>query len=58
MAKSTKISIDESLLIEVGLETLSDEDKTSLLKHIYETLETRVGVTLADQMTKEQLDEF
>lgn len=52
------IRIDESLLKDLGLETLSSEDKNSLLKHIYETLEMRVGVKLADQMTQEQLDEF
>jgi hypothetical protein len=28
------------------------------LKHIYETLEMRVGIRLADQMTNQQLDEF
>ena len=52
------IRIDESLLKDLGLESLSSEDKNSLLKHIYETLEMRVGVKLADQMTQEQLDEF
>ena len=52
------IRIDESLLSDLGLEKLSTEDKNSLLKHIYETLEMRVGVRLADQMTQDQLDEF
>ncbi len=52
------IRIDESLLNELGLDKLSAEDKNSLLKHIYETLEMRVGVRLADQMSQEQLDEF
>jgi hypothetical protein len=52
------LRIDNSLLEEVGLGTLPDSEKNSLLKHILETLEMRVGVRLADQMTNEQLDEF
>lgn len=52
------LKIDDSLLQEVGLGTLPDNDKNSLLKHIYETLEMRVGMRLADQMSPAQLDEF
>ena len=52
------LKIDDSLLQELGLGTLPQPDKTSLLKHIYETLEMRVGMRLADQMTNQQLDEF
>jgi hypothetical protein len=52
------LKIDNSLLQEVGLGGLPDPDKNSLLKHIYETLEMRVGIRLADQMSNEQLDEF
>jgi hypothetical protein len=52
------IKIDNSLLQEIGLDTLPDAEKDSLLKHIYETLEMRVGMRLADQMSNEQLDEF
>jgi predicted RNA-binding Zn ribbon-like protein len=40
------------------LASLPAEEKNALLKHIYETLEMRVGMRLADQMTNEQLDEF
>ena|SRR5579862_3061337 len=57
-APKTTLKIDESLLVELGLAQLPAEEKTSLLKHIYETLEMRVGMRLADQMTNEQLDEF
>jgi hypothetical protein len=46
------------LLAELGLGALPDEEKKNLEKHIYETLEMRVGMRLADQMTNEQLDEF
>jgi hypothetical protein len=52
------IKIDVTLLQELGLGTLPDAEKDGLLKHIYETLEMRVGMRLADQMTNEQLDEF
>jgi hypothetical protein len=52
------IKIDTTLLQELGLAALPDAEKNSLLKHIYETLEMRVGMRLADQMTNEQLDEF
>jgi len=46
------------MLQEVGLGSLSDSEKNSLLKHIYDTLEMRVGMRLADQMSNQQLDEF
>ena len=52
------LKIDNNLLQEIGLAGLPDTEKNSLLKHIYETLEMRVGMRLADQMTNEQLDEF
>ena len=52
------LKIDDSLLDELGLKALPAQEKTSLLKHIYETLEMRVGMRLADQMSNEQLDEF
>ena len=52
------IQINDALLDEIGLASLPQEEKRSLLSHIYETLELRVGMRLADQMTNEQLDEF
>ena len=52
------LKIDNNLLNDLGLASLPDAEKNSLLKHIYETLEMRVGVRLADQMTNQQLDEF
>src|SRR5947209_3168461 len=52
------LKIDNSLLVELGLSSLPDAEKNGFLKHIYETLEMRVGVRLADQMSNEQLDEF
>jgi hypothetical protein len=52
------IKLDDNLLTELGLQVLPAEDKKALLRHIYETLEMRVGTTLARQMTDGQLDEF
>lgn len=50
--------LDNNLLEELGLGSLPPDQKNSMLQHIYETLEMRVGMKLADQMTNEQLDEF
>lgn len=50
--------LDNALLEELGLGSLAAEDKNNMLKHIYDTLEMRVGMKLAEQMTNEQLDEF
>jgi hypothetical protein len=52
------LKLDNSLLEELGLGGLPEAEKQSLLRHIYETLEMRVGMRLADQMSNEQLDEF
>ena len=50
--------LDNNLLIELGLGGLLPDEKNKMLAHIYETLEMRVGMKLAEQMTNEQLDEF
>ena len=50
--------LDNQLLIDLGLGTLPAEEKNRMLAHIYETLEMRVGMKLAEQMTDAQLDEF
>ena len=50
--------LDNNLLEELGLGSLPADQKNSMLQHIYETLEMRVGMKLADQMTNDQLDEF
>jgi hypothetical protein len=50
--------LDDDFLQELGLGTLPPDDKKAMLNHIYETLEMRVGMKLAEQMTNEQLDEF
>lgn len=50
--------LDNALLEELGLGALPADEKNKMLAHIYETLEMRVGMRLAEQMTNEQLDEF
>lgn len=52
------LKLDNNLLEEIGLGALPPEEKKKMLAHIYETLEMRVGVRLAEQMTDQQLDEF
>ncbi len=52
------IKIDDSLLEEIGLIALPKEERDQLLRQIYETLEMRVGMRLAERMTDQQLDEF
>ena len=52
------IKLDENLLQELGLDALPKEEKGSFLKHIYETLEMRVGTRLAEKMTEAQMTEF
>lgn len=50
--------LDNNFLKELGLDGLPSEEKNKMLSHIYETLEMRVGVRLASNMTDAQLDEF
>lgn len=52
------LKIDNTLLQDIGLGDLPEEEKKKLLDQIYETLEMRVGMTLARQMSDDQLDEF
>src|SRR5882724_117476 len=52
------IKLDDNLLNELGLQVLPAEEKKKMLAHIYETLEMRVGMKLAEQMSDAQLDEF
>lgn len=52
------IKLDDDLLQELGLANLPAEEKKKLLAHIYETLEMRVGMKLAEQMSDAQLTEF
>ncbi len=50
--------LDNNLLEELTLGALPPAEKNRMLQHIYETLEMRVGIKLAEQMSAEQLDTF
>lgn len=50
--------LDENFLKDIGLGDLPAEQKSLMLKDIYDTLELRVGMKLAEQMSDAQLDEF
>lgn len=52
------LKLDDNLLTEIGLGALPTEEKGKMLRHIYETLEMRVGVKLAERMSEQQLQEF
>lgn len=52
------IKLDMQLLDSIGLAELPVDEKKSILRHIYETLETRVGARFASTMSEAQLDEF
>ena len=50
--------LDDQLLEELGLAALPSHEKQAILRQILETLEMRVGTTLASRMSDAQLDEF
>jgi hypothetical protein len=50
--------LDNQLLEELGLAALPPQEKQAILRQILETLEMRVGTTLASRMSDAQLDEF
>jgi hypothetical protein len=52
------LKLDDNFLADLGLSGLPADEKKKMLAHIYETLELRVGMRLAEKMTDEQLDEF
>ncbi len=52
------MKFNQDFLIEIGLDKMSKQDQDDFLDYVYGELETRVGRTLADNMTTEQLSEF
>lgn len=50
--------IDDNFLASLGLEALPQSEKEKMKAHIYETLEMRVGMRLASNMSDQQLSEF
>lgn len=58
MSNDDSYKLDQDFLDSVGLARLPEEEALVLLRHVYETLEFRVGVTLAQQMSVAELDAF
>lgn len=52
------MKLDNDFLQSVGLGSISDYQKKEMLKEILSTLELRVGMLLAGQMSEAQLVEF
>lgn len=52
------IKLDNDWLGTVGLSELPAEAKNRFLAFFYEKLESAVGMSIAEQMTNQQLDEF
>ncbi len=53
MTQTTKL--DKQFLTDVGITGLSDEEVTQTLQSLAETLEMRVGMALASQLSDEEL---
>jgi hypothetical protein len=52
------IKLDDGFLRRAGLGELPVDEKNLMLRHVYETLELRVGTALAQSMSDEQMAEF
>lgn len=52
------IKLDAAFLADVHLDRLPPAEANLMLRHIYETLEVRVGIRLAGAMSNHQLDQF
>jgi hypothetical protein len=50
--------IDDNMLAQLGLGSLPADERKKLIDQITETLELRVGMKLAENMSDDQLDEF
>jgi len=52
------LTLDVAFLESVGLKSLVPAEADLMLVQVYETLESRVGMRIAQSMTDAQLDEF
>jgi hypothetical protein len=52
------IVLDDTLLQEIGLESLPTPHRKLMLRYIYDVLEQRVGLAFAEEMTDEEFEEF
>lgn len=53
-----QIQIDETLLSELGIIGLSEDDKNALLSSFYEALNLRMGLRIAEILGEEKLGEL
>ncbi|MGC9667520.1 DUF5663 domain-containing protein [Planosporangium sp. 12N6] len=56
--RSSRIKLDQNTLVELGLAALPPAHGELMLRYIYETLELRVGTTLAAEMSESELADF
>ncbi len=50
--------LDDKFLADIGLAELPEEQKKPFLQHVYDQLQYKVGITLSEGMSDEQLQEF
>ena len=50
--------VDDAFMAEVGLSNMPEDDKRAFMDHAREELEVRVGRTVSEALTDEQLNEF
>jgi hypothetical protein len=49
---------DNQIISDLGLTGLSEDQQMAMLATVYSTLNSRVGIKIADNLTEEQLDQF
>ena len=52
------IRVDDDFMREVGLENMPAEEKAEFMRDAEEELEVRIGQTIGEKMTNEQIEEF
>jgi len=52
------LKLSDTFLHEVGLDGLDEDEKKPFLRHIYQELESRIGLKLSENMSDQQLAEF
>lgn len=50
--------LDDQFLADVGVSELPESDKQGFLQHVYEELQLRVGTSISDGMSDDQLAEY
>lgn len=52
------INLDDDFIDEVGLAGMPKDERAVFLRHLYETIELKVGTALSDGLGDHQLEEF